>query len=83
MDHLASFLSAVRLLWFLKCPMVVPQSIDVSSVLISFCPVDCDAVFIAFMESNARLSCDKREIYALDYSPNSNTINRSYLVAAV
>ena len=49
-DHLASFFSAVRLLWFMKCPLVAPQSTHVSSASIAFCPADCNATFISSMD---------------------------------
>ena len=41
-DNLYSFLSAVRLLWFMKCPLVAPQSTHVISASFSFFADDCD-----------------------------------------
>ena len=60
-------------LWFMKCPLVAPQSIDVTSAPIAFFAVDCDAAFISSMESNAGLLHDRREVYALDYNPTLAT----------
>ena len=69
-DHLASFFSAVPLLWFMKCSLVAPQSNHVSSASIAFCPVDCDAALISNMESNAGV-CDRREVNTMDHNPSA------------
>ena len=53
----------------MNSPLVEPKSTQVSSVSITFCPVDCVATSISSMESNAGLLGDRREIYALDHNP--------------
>ena len=52
----------------MKCPLVAPQSTQISAASIALCPADYDATFASNMESNTRHLRDRREVYALDHT---------------
>ena len=54
--------STVWCLWFMKCPLVAPQSAHFSLASIAFCPADCGISLVSTIESNAGLLCDRQFI---------------------